>query len=412
MKEVNVVDACMGTGKTSAMINMINRSKGEHYMYVTPLLSETERIMESCKGFKAPQKMYNEKTKARNKKGGIIELLRRKENIVTTHAMFHLLNEEMLELCKENGYTLILDEATDVISEYKIKSDDFYDFMATHGSIDDMSRVRWVNRKRGKKDSYNGDKFLAERELCELGCVASYKDSALLYVFPLKVFESFKNIYVLTYLFSGQMQRYYYDFYGIKYRFLYVKGHSIDDYEITDTPQEYILPSGYKELINICDHKRLNSIGAEPFSLSKTWFESNGDDKHDIKDLKNNLRTYFWRIQKGNSANCLWSVFNDYQDKCTPLGYSKSFLSCNTRASNNYRGTENLAYAINLYLNPCIKNFFATQYISVDDDMYSLSTMIQWIWRSRIRDGKPINVYIPSLRMRTLLENWLNDYYV
>lgn len=415
MNEVYVVDACMGTGKTSAMINMINKSsKDEHFLYVTPLLSETDRIVKYCEGkeFKAPQKKYNENTRVKNKKEGVLDLLRKKENIVTTHALFHLFNEEMLELCREYKYTLVLDESTDVISEYKLKPDDFLDFMELHADVDEDGYVRWVNRKRKNQETYEGDKFLAERELCELGCVTAYQDSALLYVFPLKIFDSFAKTYVLTYLFDGQMQRYYYDFYDIKYKHLYIKGHSLDDYEITDIPQEYGTPSEFKSLIHICDHKRLNAIGEAPYSLSKSWFESNGSESFSLKDLKNNMRTYFWRMQGGNSANCLWSVFNDYQGACSPIGYSKSFLSCNTRASNDYRNAKNLAYGINLYLNPCVKNFFGAHYIEVDDDMYSLSTMIQWIWRSRIRDGEPIDVYIPSLRMRTLLENWLNNKYV
>ena len=33
------------------------------------------------------------------------------------------------------------------------------------------------------------------------------------------------------------------------------------------------------------------------------------------------------------------------------------------------------------------------------------------IWRSAIRDGKPINLYIPSKRMRELLINWINNTY-
>lgn len=45
----------------------------------------------------------------------------------------------------------------------------------------------------------------------------------------------------------------------------------------------------------------------------------------------------------------------------------------------------------------------------VDEDAYALSEMLQWIWRSSIRDGKPINIYIPSKRMRTLLMNWLEQ---
>jgi len=35
--------------------------------------------------------------------------------------------------------------------------------------------------------------------------------------------------------------------------------------------------------------------------------------------------------------------------------------------------------------------------------------MLQWIFRSSIRDNKPINIYIPSSRMRNLLVKWLNN---
>ena len=35
--------------------------------------------------------------------------------------------------------------------------------------------------------------------------------------------------------------------------------------------------------------------------------------------------------------------------------------------------------------------------------------MVQWIWRSAIRDGDEIYIYIPSKRMRTLLINWMES---
>lgn len=44
-------------------------------------------------------------------------------------------------------------------------------------------------------------------------------NSFLIWTFPVKVFSAFKEIYVLTYLFSGQMQRYYYDMYNIPYEY-------------------------------------------------------------------------------------------------------------------------------------------------------------------------------------------------
>ena len=45
----------------------------------------------------------------------------------------------------------------------------------------------------------------------------------------------------------------------------------------------------------------------------------------------------------------------------------------------------------------------------VKEDVFALSEMVQWIWRSAIREGNPINIYVPSSRMRSLLQRWLND---
>ena len=47
--QVNVIDAIMGTGKTSAAINFINKSNDEtKFLYITPYLSEVKRIIDSC----------------------------------------------------------------------------------------------------------------------------------------------------------------------------------------------------------------------------------------------------------------------------------------------------------------------------------------------------------------------------
>jgi hypothetical protein len=43
-----------------------------------------------------------------------------------------------------------------------------------------------------------------------------------------------------------------------------------------------------------------------------------------------------------------------------------------------------------------------------EEEQFALIEMIQYLYRSAIRERKPINVYIPSLRMRELLKSWLN----
>ena len=67
-------------------------------------------------------------------------------------------------------------------------------------------------------------------------------------------------------------------------------------------------------------------------------------------------------------------------------------------------------YAVNVYLNPMIVSFLKEHGVELDAetmDRYALSEMLQWIWRSRIRNQQSINIYIPSIRMRSLLEQWL-----
>ena len=104
----------------------------------------------------------------------------------------------------------------------------------------------------------------------------------------------------------------------------------------------------------------------------------------------------------------MWTAFKAQKDRITPNGFKNCFVSCSCRATNEYREKKNLAYCVNIFFNPFLKRYFEEHGCVVDEDKYALSEMIQWIWRSAIRDGNEINIYIPSKRMRNLLTNWLN----
>ena len=88
-------------------------------------------------------------------------------------------------------------------------------------------------------------------------------------------------------------------------------------------------------------------------------------------------------------------------------GYSKSFLACNARATNEYMDRVSVAYLCNRYFNPILKGFFLDQHIRVDENGWALSELLQFIFRSAIRNEEEINMYIPSSRMRFLLEEWI-----
>ena len=81
--DVLIVDGIMGCGKTSAMINYVNNAPDNvRFLYITPYLTEVERIKEECKdkNFKDP----DTKNKDGSKVTSLETLLTLRENIVST----------------------------------------------------------------------------------------------------------------------------------------------------------------------------------------------------------------------------------------------------------------------------------------------------------------------------------------
>ena len=128
-----------------------------------------------------------------------------------------------------------------------------------------------------------------------------------------------------------------------------------------------------------------------------------------FKQLQNNVSNFFRHIRNDSSKDNLWTTFKDYKGSISGKGYTKGFLPINMRATNLYKERTSLAYLVNIFFHPIINGFFQDHGVTVDEDGYALSEMLQWIWRSAIREGKEIWIYIPSSRMRKLLENWIED---
>jgi hypothetical protein len=239
-------------------------------------------------------------------------------------------------------------------------------------------------------------------------------DKILMWNFPINVFEAFKEVYIMTYKFNGQIQRYYYDSFNMQYTYNTIVKQS-DRYELIKVNSASELKlyddvSDIKHLINILDHDKLNRIGEDRTALSSSWYErclkeDGGGLLLDI--IKRNLYNYFRRVINCKSGELIWTTFLKVENKVKGKGYSNGFLSCNIRATNEYGDRKYLAYCVNIFLSPIITSYFRARGVSVSEDEYALSEMLQWIWRSAIRNGEPINIYIPSSRMRHLLIDYL-----
>lgn len=394
-----IVDQIMGSGKSSAAINFINSSpKDKKFLVITPYLDEIKRYKQMCNGKHFKEPIYNNGTKLDN----LRELLKQGENVVSTHALFHRFDKNLISVCETLGYTLIMDEVTEVVEEYQITSDDIENLLNNYCYIDESTgKMIW----KEEEQDYEG-KFSEIKDMCNTGSVVLARNHMLLWLFPVEVFNAFEDVYVLTYMFDTQVQCYYYDYCNVPYQYLYVTGDDPGNYCFSEISNN--VNYDFSKLINIIELPKLNIIGKEQHSLSKSWYINNSKTAM-MKQLKNNITNFFRNIIPSTSSDALWTSFKDYKSQISGKGYTKGFLPINARATNLYRERNHLAYLVNIYFNPMIKGFFMDHGVSVDEDGYALSEMLQWIWRSSIRDGKEIWIYIPSSRMRNLLKEWIEN---
>jgi hypothetical protein len=394
MCKIFIADAIMGKGKTSSAINMMNNDKENNYIFITPYLDEVERIMKDC----ATKKFSQPENKGNGKLESLHYLLGNKHNIVSTHALFRHYRQYTQDLLKQGNYILILDEVCDVVEQVPLSNSDLTTILQHHAHIEDSVLI-WDDI------DYKG-RFEDIKDMALNKSLVTYAGSILMWNFPVEIFKSFKKAYILTYMFKAQIQKYYYDYYNVEYKYIGVEQIG-ETYQFVDDVSEDKIHIGNK--ITILDDDKLNSIGENEYSLSKTWFETEKKtrSKFLLKNLKNNLYNYFINKTKTPSDKSMWTTFKDYKKSLTGKGYTKGFVSVNARATNKFKEKFTLAYCANIFLNPVIKQFFQTKQVKIYENEYALSEMLQWIWRSAIREGNEITIYIPSSRMRGLLKDWL-----
>ncbi|MCM3635300.1 hypothetical protein [Paenibacillus camelliae] len=409
MTNVNVVDAPCGYGKTSWAIQYMNEMSIEthKFIYVTPFLNEVTRVQESVYS----RKFYEpESIKGETKLDDLHRLLGQGKDIATTHALFQMANAETKELIRINNYTLILDEVMNVIEQVPLKKNDLdlliearvIDYVVDNG----LTYIKWNEDKVEYDTEYNHIKQMA------LANNLMYCDnSALIWNLPCDIFLMFKDVFILTYLFKGQFQRYYYDLHGIQYRYLSVvkdqQEYSLVPYQNRQIHDKTAL----NKLVSIYEGQ-LNAIGDKRNALSTSWFE-NQKNKDFIPILKRNTYNFFTNICKANNNTALWTTVMGSKEKnrikVQPKSFTKCFIPMTSRATNQYKEKYHLAYLINRFMNPIEKKFFEQYGVEVDQDAWALSELIQWVWRSRVREGQSIHIYIPSRRMRKLFSNYLTS---
>ena len=388
---VKVIDSIMGSGKTKLAIERMNKMDNEKFLYITPFLDEVERVKRNVKC-----KVYEPKHNGVGKFNSLKKLVTDGYDVASTHANLSFSDEEFSQIIEAQGYNLILDETMNVLETFNLTKDDFNLLLNNYLKVNDDNTVEWINDKE-----YVGE-FEEVKRVAQKNRLILMDNTLLLWRFPIDIFKSFKTVTLLTYNFEGSLMKPYFELYKQDYELKSVKDGVEVDYYKSDKVD-------IKNRINIYNKNNLNEIGRSDYSLSKSWYSKSSSLV--LKILSNNTYNFFTNICNNNGSKRLWTTFKTFKPKISKRGFKaeSTFCPIGMRATNKYMDRTDLVYLVNNFINPYIKRFFTQRGIKLNEDLFALDLLLQWIWRSGIREGKTIELYIPSKRMRTLLQDWLDD---
>ena len=403
MKTVTIIDAMCGAGKTSWAIQEINKNPEGPWLFITPYLDEVGRILEACSGF---HEFSEPSAKGQSKSQSLRDLVTESKNIVSTHALFKQIDDDTINDIENAGYRLIIDEVPPVLDKINVPNKE----VATLFNVNVLKRGEQITEKivKVKQGETELGRYEELRRTAKRDQLVLVDDVLFFWVFPARAFEAFKDITVMTYLYPGSILSCYFRCYGFEVDRMSVTG-EYGVYQVVphDSELERDRRTKVKALVTI--YEMPNDKLFDKTALSYSWYS--GKKPVLFKRLQADHYNYHKNRMKAKADEVMWTAFKDCNTtnkKVQPNGYAKCFVPCNLRASNGYRKKTVLAYLVNRYLNPTYKSFFRGFGIDMNEGLYALGDFIQWFFRSAIRDGKPVTIWIPSGRMRGLFERWLD----
>jgi hypothetical protein len=408
--KIEVLDKIMGSGKSTAVLNWCEQSPDTSFLYVTPLLSESEgRVVDACKvsKFTAPTKELH-----RTKGEHLLDLLQSGANASITHEMYGQLKPDHLRFIKENKYTVILDEEVSFIEPMTLYTTDDFKYLRSLNQIraEDDGKLVWLN----DSELCDNMKYTRLANMCRLGMVYQSKrtDNWFVTQLPIDLIKSADRVIVITYLFKGSVMD----------SFVKLKGITVEDFKEVEVKEDS--KQKIRDLIEFVCQNQCDLWLKE--TMSSSWFENANQEK--LKKLAKSIRAVgdSCKVKSGQLLWCVPSVLarpkTKSAKKVAPSGYSAgtgeinedgfaegSFLPCSSRATNAYRNREVMVHAYNRFPNVTVSAFLQDYNAPVDNNQFALSEFLQWLWRSRIRDGQPIKVCILSRRMRKIFQDWLKE---
>lgn len=389
----------MGSGKTTFAFQMFNDNSTpdkmlKRYIYATPRLKEIERACQTVEGrtFNEPDGKYCEGSKYRH----FIELLREGRDIATSHALIELCDDEAIGLIQSQGYTLVIDEAPSVFKSIPLCDED-KEMLLESGYItveDGTNKLTWTKADYSKRGAFNE----LREQLEKPGICYADGENSIVHTMTPSFWTAFSDVYMMMYLYDGQFVKAYFELYEIE-----VEKYAVSNGELTAYNAHNENRAAQHQLIQFKQVKA--RVGEGVYDLSSNKMEKKMTAEQ-FEEIKKEMYA-FARTTK--QADILWTCVSSCESKLTANGYAKAYISYTERATNEYKDRTLLMYIGNRFINPNDRKFFSRRGITLNEELYAVSEVLQWVYRSAIRDGKQVRIYMPAKRMRDLISKWATN---
>lgn len=412
---IKVCSQLMGGGKTSSVISYINAHPEKRFLYITPYLEEAHRINMACPYAHFIEPSRGIKEYGFTKAGHTKSLIQKGRNITSTHQAVLFYTPDMLSLLGKMNYTIIIDEEITVFEKSCDVYDDDLQILIQSGYLRQTDEGYYVKTDKPYESGLFNKLFkvLDYRPLVSIDDSRT-KKSLWYWVYPKDFLECVDEVFMLTYLFEGSEMEIFLKMHNIEYEYIGIKRTADGGYEFSEDG-EYVPEYAAKiyDKVHILDDDNLNEIGDYESAMSMAWYSKDNDN---LDKLRKNIRNFFRDKMNAKSGDIICGTYGDPADKHNRYwnsikdnGYRQSGLAFNKKATNDYKDKTIVCYPVNIYPNVGIQLYYRQHGYEMSQDRYALSIMVQFLWRSAIRDGKEIWLYIPSKRMRTLLLDWMEN---
>ncbi len=402
--KVTIRDYPCGSGKTTSMIEGFRSDR--KYLVIVPLLTEVDRVVEWSKSTPFQQPHANDNN-ASTKTKSLESMVLQGQNITATHSLF----KRLVPLARQgflSNYDIIIDEVPEVVrpvsSKSKVSIEEFY-LNTGYMTVDTKTGlVTPTGKWWSMRDDVDDTLSTTILTYANTGCLYLLEGHLFIWAMPKELLTAGRTTTILTYKSEGSVLS------------SYLKKLDVPVEVANDNQREEAFRKKAAELVTIKDIPALSRL-----SLSYSGQLAGMSNSKYCRTVVNALKNLRGRQLKDVPAeNILLTCAKDgwYKggDKTAAGPFasgSKLFQGANwvakiTRGTNDYAHCSHLIYLYDQYMNPYVARWLEDNSRAFDD-AYALTELIQWVWRSRVRKGQPITLYLPSLRMRQLMEEWLSN---